>query len=91
LSAAKKEEYEAIRYVRQLLLFLYFTLHLHASFSEGANYSQDPQAPQGLFTDTAQPAPLHFSVRFMQPVACTWRRMPTWGKVATSAFDVEQR
>ncbi|WP_300752228.1 hypothetical protein, partial [Janthinobacterium sp.] len=35
LSAAKKEEYEAIRYVRQLLLFLCFTLHLHASFSRG--------------------------------------------------------
>ncbi|MDN2713257.1 hypothetical protein O0880_27940, partial [Janthinobacterium sp. SUN118] len=48
-SAAKKEEYEAICYVRQLLLFLHFTRHLHASFSEGANYSQALHVPQGLF------------------------------------------
>ena len=31
------------------LLFSRFTLHLHASFSEGANYSQPPQRLQGLF------------------------------------------
>ncbi|MDQ4629802.1 hypothetical protein, partial [Janthinobacterium lividum] len=49
LSAAKKEEYEAFRYVRQLLLFSHFTLHLHASFSEGANYSPALRTPQALF------------------------------------------
>ncbi|WP_230541445.1 hypothetical protein, partial [Janthinobacterium sp. FW305-129] len=53
LSAAKKEEYEAFHYIRQLLLFSRFTLHLHASFSEGANYSPALCAPQGLICSWA--------------------------------------
>ncbi|WP_231958545.1 hypothetical protein, partial [Janthinobacterium lividum] len=53
LSAAKKEEYEAFCYVRQLLLFSHFTLHLHASFSEGANYSLALRTPQALFCSWA--------------------------------------
>ena len=32
-----------------LLFFTHFTQHLHASFSEGANYSLGLCAPQGLF------------------------------------------
>jgi len=49
LSAAKKEEYEAFSAFRQPSFFLHFTLHLHASFSEGANYSPALKGLQGLF------------------------------------------
>ncbi|WP_217494639.1 hypothetical protein, partial [Janthinobacterium sp. HH104] len=61
LSAAKKEEYEAFQHNRQLLLFLYFTQHLHASFSEGANYSPASHSPQALFTAPHRPASLAFT------------------------------
>ncbi|MDQ4629354.1 hypothetical protein, partial [Janthinobacterium lividum] len=35
------------------LLFSHRTQHLHASFSEGANYSLAPHAPQALFCSWA--------------------------------------
>ncbi|WP_216356466.1 hypothetical protein, partial [Janthinobacterium sp. GW456P] len=53
LSAAKKEEYEAFRLIRQPS-FSRFTLHLHAPFSEGANYSPAPRGPQALFFPTCE-------------------------------------
>ncbi|MGK5060809.1 hypothetical protein ACQ4WY_28130, partial [Janthinobacterium sp. LB2P49] len=49
LSAAKKEEYEAFAAFRQPSFSPCFTRHLHASFSEGTNYSQGTQTSQGLF------------------------------------------
>ena len=36
-------------YFVNLLFSPCFTRHLHASFSEGANYSPEPYAVQGLF------------------------------------------
>ena len=50
-----------------LLFSSCFTRHLHASFSEGANYSQGPRPPQGLFfgrpirRHIRRPASLHFT------------------------------
>ncbi|WP_218069303.1 hypothetical protein, partial [Janthinobacterium sp. HH107] len=80
LSAAKKEEYEAICYVRQLLLFSRFTLHLHASFSEGADYSPALRAPQGLFSRAVK-RPWHRTCLY-SPMHCPLMRA-TLGLAAT--------
>ena len=74
-----------------------FTRHLHASFSEGANYSQALRVPQGLFlkhqagrSPPSKPA-LHFKHVFLQPVAIGWRASLTLGTVATSDSDVARQ
>ena len=46
-SSAKKEEYEAFAAFRQPS-FSRFTLHLHALFREGQNYSKPFEIAQGL-------------------------------------------
>ena len=77
------------------LLFSRLTQHLHASFSEGANYSPAPRAPQGLFSYCPVPPPskhsLHFKRLFVQPVAIGWRSSWSLGTVATSDSDAAQQ
>ena len=70
-----------------------FTLHLHASFSEGANYSPAPHSPQALFTAHSPPSKpgLHFKRLFVQPVAIGWRSSWSLGTVATSDSDATQQ
>ena len=78
------------------LLFSRLTQHLHASFSEGANYSPAPRAPQGLFFCCGLHSPpskpgLHFKRLFVQPVAIGWRSSWSLGTVATSDSDATQQ
>jgi len=74
-----------------------FTRHLHASFSEGANYSPALHAPQGLISQACTSAPptskpaLHFKRPFVQPVAIGWHRAIALGTVATSDSDTAQQ
>ncbi|MGK5023097.1 hypothetical protein, partial [Janthinobacterium sp. LB2P10] len=45
----RRKSMKRFGYFVNLLFSPCFTLHLHASFSEEANYSQAPRGPQALF------------------------------------------
>ena len=79
LSAAKKKEYEAFSLFRQpsfpYFFNLRFTLHLHALFCEGANYSQARRGLASIFLATSDKiimasaaAPTPINIRWSPPL-----------------------